>query len=331
MKTGAKSILLAICAATLIGGCVPAPRQGDGRISLHVSWGAAERGLFRGLEEIRAVNATLSRQNLKVVIPMLVDPEGGNASGTATGLYAGEWTLKVDATMADGTVLYTGQTKVMVVSNKECHVELTLRAVGTLDITMDIALLLAKGLEVTGGKIGIYEDPTSGSATYKDMVREGEGAAAVIHGVVNNLAAMTYDARVVIPQVTNALFTSEYFQFSIQPGRTTTVHLAADGHVVVDVTIVPEPGQVTGLSATSGPSGVTLSWNPVSGATGYRVYRTEGDGRFKHLDIVGGVTTYTDDAFNEADPYGGKVCYAVAALAGTIEGLRSEPVEVPVG
>lgn len=333
MKTVAKSVLIALCTAIVVCGCVPAPRQGDGRISLRVSWGTAERGLFRGLEEISAVNATLSRQSLKVVVPMTIEPAGGSASGTATGLYAGEWTLKVDAVKADGTVLYTGQTKVMVVSNEECHVVLSLRAVGTLDITMDISLLLEKGLEVPGGKIGIYEDPTSGSATYEDMAREGEGAAAVIHGIVNDLEAKTYDAKVVIPQATNAVFISKYFQFSIQPGRTTTVHLAADGHVVIDITILPEPGQVTGLLATPGPSAVTLNWNPVSGASGYRVYRTDGNGRFWQLEVIGGggVTSYTDGTFGEADPYNGKVSYAVAALAGTIEGLRSDPVEVPVG
>jgi len=46
---------------------------------------------------------------------------------------------------------------------------------------------------------------------------------------------------------------------------------------------------------TSGPNGsVTLGWNAVTGATGYRIYRSTAAGSQKLLASVGNVTTYSD-------------------------------------
>lgn len=320
-------VLALVFALAVAGaGCLPAPREGDGRVEMRVAWTAA-REAWRSLDEIAAVTAVLTRQKLTVTVAMTMG--AGEATGTAEGLYAGEWGVRVDAATIDGTVIYTGETTVMVFSGQTSSVEMTLApAPGKLDITMDVQFLLDQGHAVTGGKVGIYKDPDSGSADYEDMALAG----AALHALVEDLAPQTYDARVVIPQATDAIFTSEYFQFDILPGRTTVVHITNDGQVQVEIDIIAEPGQVTGLAAIKDGTNVNLSWLAVSGATGYRVYRTDGEGRFRQcpggLLDGGGVTTFTDSTFADADPYAGVVRYAVAALIGELEGLRSEPVAV---
>ncbi len=327
MKNASLLAALLLCIAVAAVGCLPAPRSGDGRVDLTVTWGASRAGA-RMLEDIATVTATLTRQSLTVSVSLVVDFAAGTATGAAEDLYPGEWTVQVDAVARDGTVIYTGQTTVMVVSGQTSQASLTLQpAPGSLDITMDISLLLDKGLEITGGKVGIYKDPASGSATYKDLTVQG----TELHGLITGLASQTYEARVVIPQATNAIFTSEFFRFTIRPGRTAIVYLDNDGQASVAIGILPEPGQVTGLHVTfAGTERVDLAWDSVSGAEGYRVYRTDEDGRFVQREVLsgGGISSYSDTEFASAKPYNAQVRYAVAALANGLEGIRSDPVAV---
>ncbi len=236
-------------------------------------------------------------------------------------------TVKVDAVMADTTVIYTGQTKVMVAAGETREVALALApAPGRLAITMDVQPLLDAGKVFDKGSLYLYYGDSS--ITPKDMTLAGGSLAAQVE-----LAPRTYDAKVAVPNVTNSIFTSEYFSFDILPGRTTTVSLGADGALSVDISIAAEPDRVTNLRAMPNGATVTLTWDQAARATGYRIYRTDKDGRYKDLGAVegGSVTTYTDENFGTAAPYDGKVRYAVAAVAGTVEGLRSEPAEVTVG
>ncbi|MGQ9778271.1 MAG: hypothetical protein ACUVRM_00135 [Bacillota bacterium] len=308
-------------------GCLPAPRKGDGCLNLRVTWSGA-RQATRGVEEIGTVTAYLTRQSLRVTVALAVDQTEGAATGGIEGLYAGDWKVKVDAAAADGAVIYTGETTVTIVSHGEQVVEMGLDPTpGKLELVMDITPLLAQGLTVTGGRVYIYGDPTSNAATVtKDMTLEEDR----LRTLVENLVTKTYEAKVAIPNTTNAVFTSAYFSFSILPGRTTKVFLAADGKVDLTIGVMAEPAQVTGLAATREGGAVSLGWTAVPGATGYRVYRTDAEGRFKGLVVLegGGNTTYVDESFAQAPSYAGGVGYAVAALAGEMEGIRSDPVVV---
>lgn len=325
MKRMLALVLLVFFLPAFGGGCLPAPRAGDGRVDLSVSWEAARAGM-RGLDEISTVTAVLTRQSIIVTTALII--EGNTASGTVDGLYAGEWKVRVDAAMADATVIYTGQTTVMVVSGATRTATVTMQAApGSLDITLDVGGLIDSGYTVTAGKVAIYENPATGTATYKDLTLGGR----TLHGLVTNLTPKTYDARIVIPAATSPDFATEYFQFAIRPGRTTVVQFTNDALVALGITIIPEPGQVTGFSAVKNVAEqVEMSRHAVSGASGYRIYRTDIDGRFKELVVLdgGGVTTCVDTTFASAKLYDGMVKYAAAALAGEQEGLRSEAVGV---
>ncbi|MCL6615135.1 MAG: hypothetical protein K6U03_11085, partial [Firmicutes bacterium] len=304
MKT-ASSFLGPLLLLILLAGCVPAPRKGDGRLSLRVVWGGGRPGP-RAVEEIRTVTASLGRQGLRITAALEVDQAGGTAAGRFEGLYPGDWNVKVDAAAADGTVIYTGQTTVTIISNEECSLAMTLSPnPGKLDFRMDIAPLLAGGLEITGGRLYVYGDPASNSATVtKDLIREGN----LLRGLVENLPTKTYEARVAIPNLSNAVFISAYFSFSILPGRTTAVFLSADGGVDLIIGITAEPPQVTGLTAVVEEGRVVLSWQAVEEATRYRVYRTDADGRFRELALIDATTIgYVDEGFAQATPYAGSV------------------------
>lgn len=311
-----------ILALTAFSGCLPAPREGDAKLTITVSWPTASA---RSLDEIDAVNVTLKRQDLTVSQTLAIS--GSGASGTIEGLYAGDWSVKVDATSGDISI-YTGQTTASVVSGETREVSMTLNAApGQLDVTMQIQFLLDQGKEVTAGKIAIYMDPNTGTATYKDLARKD----ATLYALIPDLPSRTYDARIVIPNASSPIFTSSFFQFDIRPGRTTQVLLTNDGFLHIDIGIEEEPGQVRGLTAVKiGSQQVGLAWQVVNGATGYRVYRTDGTGRYKQLALVDGVDSvaYADTTFGTAPLFDGRVRYAVAALDGGQEGIRSAPVEV---
>ena len=98
--------------------------------------------------------------------------------------------------------------------------------------------------------------------------------------------------------------------------------------VASDVTDNPPnvpPAAPQNLNLSSGVDDVTLSWNAVSGSTGYTVWRaTSTDGPF--TVIANGLTNTN---FTDADPVGsGTSYYRVSALNGMVEGGSSTQVSV---
>ncbi len=78
------------------------------------------------------------------------------------------------------------------------------------------------------------------------------------------------------------------------------------------------PGTPGGLSGTSTASSVSLSWSPVSGATGYKVYRNNA------LAGSPGGTSYTDGGLSASTTYS----YQVSATNAAGESARSAAVQV---
>jgi hypothetical protein len=75
------------------------------------------------------------------------------------------------------------------------------------------------------------------------------------------------------------------------------------------------PYAVTGVTATAGTNQVTLSWNAVSGATSYQLYRTGNSGNEAATPSVTGITgtTFTDTGLNPGTTY----YYRVVAVNGS--------------
>ena len=76
----------------------------------------------------------------------------------------------------------------------------------------------------------------------------------------------------------------------------------------------------TGLKATVSGTNVTLTWNAVSGATAYNIYRdvsTVSRTSARYLDVANGVTTYTDTSFCTGNSGRVTNMYYLDAYAGT--------------
>ncbi len=98
------------------------------------------------------------------------------------------------------------------------------------------------------------------------------------------------------------------------------------------LTIMAAPAILTapnGLVATSHPGSVSLSWNAVTAAKGYNVYRSEGinAGTYTKIAILGTKTSYVDITMDEDITY----CYVVTAVDGTEESSQSNPSSAAPG
>jgi hypothetical protein len=100
----------------------------------------------------------------------------------------------------------------------------------------------------------------------------------------------------------------------------------------VSATLLQVPAAPTGLAASAGPSNVNLSWNPVSGATSYDIYRATSPGHEGSMPIATGVT---GGSFADSNVTGGTIYYyEVTALnAAGQSPMSSEvsatPLQVP--
>jgi autotransporter-associated beta strand protein len=122
-------------------------------------------------------------------------------------------------------------------------------------------------------------------------------------------------------------------QYAADPyfnGKMDDFRIYAGALSAAEVTALANPSNVPpaapqNLNLSSGVDDVTLSWNAVSGSTGYTVWRaTSPDGPF--TVIANGLT---DTNFTDADPVGsGTSYYRVAALNGRVEGGSSKQVSV---
>jgi hypothetical protein len=100
---------------------------------------------------------------------------------------------------------------------------------------------------------------------------------------------------------------------------TTEIQTLANGGIVGDPPS-PPPAIPTGLTATGSSNQISLSWNPVSGATGYNVKRSTGAGLETQL-AVAPTNSYVDTPLS-----GGPYFYVVSALVGCSESSNSVEV-----
>lgn len=86
------------------------------------------------------------------------------------------------------------------------------------------------------------------------------------------------------------------------------------------------PSTPTGLTASAGSSSISLSWNSVSGATSYKVYRaTSASGNYTERDNVGN-TSFTDYDVTKGTTY----YYKVTALNSAGESAKSSAVSAKI-
>ncbi|GBF32636.1 chitinase [Desulfocucumis palustris] len=143
------------------------------------------------------------------------------------------------------------------------------------------------GLEASAGKgrVSLDWDSVDGATGYK-VFRNGTQIAS---GVDNT--------RYTVEGLTNCV----KYNFVVKASNN-----YGDSANSIQVSAIPEgpAGAPTGLTASAGNSKVTLKWNQVTGATGYRVYRGESSGGpYDRISSVVAGTSYTVDGLNNRTTY----------------------------
>jgi fibronectin type 3 domain-containing protein len=129
--------------------------------------------------------------------------------------------------------------------------------------------------------------------------------------------------------------TTSFTDTSLNNGTTyyyqvTAVNTAGESGKSSEVSATPQappPAAPTGLTATAGAAQISLNWNAVSGATGYKIYRgTSSGGETLLASLSGTATTYLDSSVTNGTTY----FYQVTAVNGAGEsGESSEASATP--
>lgn len=246
-------------------------------------------------------------------------------------LYPGKWQVTAEACDEEGYVVLSASREVTIEPGSSNTTELYLTAApGFLDFTFDASGLPGFGTEITGGKLYVYLDPKNNQSTSFTLTREGDCLTGLL-----KLPAGTFQARVVIPQISNSIYESPYYTIHILPGRTGRLTVGPYEELLIGGTIdfPPDtPGQLTldrEEPAGSGSITVHLSWAAVivPDLDGYRLYRTNTEGRFVWLAEVDPATLAYTDTVAPGAYHNGWVGYTVSSFdRGGNESLWSEPV-----
>jgi hypothetical protein len=248
-----------------------------------------------------------------------------------TSLYPGKWRVTAEAHDEEGFVVLSASCEVTIEPGSSNTTELYLTvAPGFLDFTFDASELPGFGTEITEGKLYVYLDPKTNQSTSFTLTREGDCLTGLL-----KLPAGTFQARVAIPQISNSVYESPYYTIHILPGRTEKLTVGPYEELLIGGTInfPPDtPGQLTlDLEEPAGSGSVTvhLSWAAVivPDLDGYRLYRTNPEGRFVWLAEVDPDTLAYTDTVAPGAYHNGRVGYAVSSFdRGGSESLWSEPV-----
>ena len=153
---------------------------------------------------------------------------------------------------------------------------------------------VSKGVPVMIGEFGAYVTPglTGASQTWNNASRLYWNKFSADSARAHGLSPFFWS-------VPNSLFTYDTGSVTDQPLLNLLTGAAAP----------PPPNgapyAVTGLAATAGTGQVTLTWNAVSGATSYQLYRSGNSGNESATPSVSGITgtTFTDTGLNPGTTY----------------------------
>lgn len=209
-------------------GCLSKPDlPGQNPGSLHVSIEFVD-GIDTALRDIQRISGNLVLKN-KSINKILEEPyTGPETSLSFTDLYPGNWELTVHAVDSQGDSILSGNITVVIESGKNTSTIVALNLGQTiLDISFDASQLPGLGSTITKGRIGIYFDPTSNRASYRDLSLQGTFLTATIP----NLPEGDYTARICVPNATSPIFASNRFPIQFRAGKTTVIRMDAQGNI----------------------------------------------------------------------------------------------------
>ncbi|MBE3578084.1 MAG: fibronectin type III domain-containing protein [Limnochordales bacterium] len=324
-KLGLVGVLLLVMAA----GCGSiARKEATGQVRVFVAAAEPMQSETAGLN----LYATLTKDALWLQQPMTSGAEGWSTLFPA--VYIGRWHLLVQAVEATtGRIVLSGETDVLVEANTVNLVEVTLKPEkGELNVEIDLTGV-TQAKDVAMCVVRTSPAAFGSSSTEKIFRHPDTGEWRGLWRV----PAGTYDLSVELYTATtmtdSLLYASPWQRVDIEPGKTTLVKWAVQtGQVSVGGVLDPCPDPPTGLTASIGPEGITLSWlapNPYPADLNEYVIYVRRD-LFEHFEVLDRVApdqlTYV--YLPEEEEIGCRLAFAVAASDGRSTSKRSEEVEV---
>lgn len=148
------------------------------------------------------------------------------------------------------------------------------------------------------------------------------GIGANINSSADDSGAEWYPKENISGASSVSVGTTVTFTFTPSNGNKGSLSVSSDGGGGQSSTL----SAPTGLTASAGSSSISLSWNSVSGATSYKVYRaTSASGNYTERDNVGN-TNYTDYDVTKGTTY----YYKVTALNSAGESAKSSAVSAKI-
>ena len=204
-----------------------------------------------------------------------------------------EQIIENQKTLENGDVEYDEVQKCTLCKEEISRTTRTLKNIKSCEVKLAASTYIYDGKEVKPEVTVLLEDTTLSEGTdyrleYQDNNRVGEASVSVT-GIGNYTDTKTVSFQIVEKQKEPA------------------------------APVVEKLDTVNITSIANAKKGIKLTWNRVSGAQGYIIYRAYGKGGYKAIKTVtnGATAAYTDTG---ATTNGGKYTYAVCAYKGSIKG-----------
>ena len=204
-----------------------------------------------------------------------------------------EQMIENQKTLENGDVEYDEVQRCTLCKEEISRTTRTLKNIKSCEVKLAASTYVYDGKEVKPEVTVLLEDTTLSEGTdyrleYQDNNRVGEASVSVT-GIGNYTDTKTVS-----------------FQIVEKPKQPTAP-------------VIEKLDTVNIISIANAKKGIKLTWNRVSGAQGYIIYRAYGKGGYKAIKTVtnGATAAYTDTG---ATTNGGKYTYAVCAYKGSIKG-----------
>lgn len=313
-------------------GCLSKPYfPGDNPGTLHLSIQLAESGVKARAEEIKEILVKVENSKKKIVKEQVLPFAGSPLETSFSSLYPGEWLVSAAGTDASGHNIFQGECKVMIEPGSVKSSSLYLRASpGRLNVRFDASGVPGFGVDFSEGRLYLYLNPESGSSTSYSMQQEGDFLTTEV-----SVPEGTFQAKIAVPNTTNAVYQSPYYTVNIRAGQTTYLSILPDGSLNVTGVIDSTPATPGNLRIDSvfhdqinDDYLIILTWTEVAepDLEGYFLYRSDDEGRFSRIASLGKVLSYTDTV-SASYFFQNRVGYAVSSYdRGGNESFWSQPV-----
>lgn len=219
------------------------------------------------------------------------------SSVTFQSIEQGTWNVYVELKDSEGYTIYTGETQAEVIAKAQNTVSVTV-TLNSADLKVEVTVASSEASSVkfeaflTGEAISDLKDLQDGNVVFE---------FSKLSSAVWNARLTLYDRfgkeMLVWPE-------SGLVGLELQPGRTNTYHITVDlfGDVTVNIEI-ENASTVSSATFVNVEEGISISWDPVEGASLYEIYKKEQDYWIKIYE--GTATSYVDEDVVENVEY----CY----------------------